>query len=376
MGNKEFSLQIPKKKLKRYMKSFNESKEPMIIVDNLTKIDQVNKAFLDLTGLVSETQIVGEQISLISAKEQPHLNLATDMAVLLVLKKVLQSETGTYNTSWLFGKSRSGNNIWVSVWITLLYLAGKPAAQLIIRESENPIKADEQEKLKQEMAPNQLKLDTSSDTGVDVDSDSRSQKSQGAGDQTRAVRTSSLSHSRSVEQTPNQVVLEEQIQKIQNLVKNMKNEKLEEKVSNNLNQISSSIQDAIKHKDDQINKLNERLQQERKEHRKKYEKLESHLQRRLGGMETEKSVKQSILEENLSIKRKLKQLISIIQKQNTITDELYSLIDMSQNTNPQDESFDSFNESHGNEFTSPEDLDSTSKEDDDPKKDDNSKDDK
>ncbi|KAJ3426186.1 hypothetical protein M0812_28636 [Anaeramoeba flamelloides] len=106
------------------------------------------------------------------------------------------------------------------------------------------------------------------------------------------------------------------ISKIENKVENSESPSLKRQIDEKLQQVFNVFYEAINSRDEQIKKLNEKLKVERKNHKKKFEKLESHLQRRLTGLQSEKETKKQMMEENLTFRRNLKEVDDFILKQN------------------------------------------------------------
>eukprot|EP01156_Anaeramoeba_ignava_P023450 Anaeramoba_ignava/c21556_g4_i1.p1 GENE.c21556_g4_i1~~c21556_g4_i1.p1 ORF type:complete len:121 (-),score=41.35 c21556_g4_i1:182-544(-) len=106
-------------------------------------------------------------------------------------------------------------------------------------------------------------------------------------------------------------------------VRSSEDPELELKVVNYLNRIHNLCFNWISNKNLEIQNLSEKIQVERQSFRKKYQQLESHLQRRLDGYETERDVKKNVSNENQELKEKLDNLTQIIQEQFQVTEKLY-----------------------------------------------------
>ncbi|KAJ5072210.1 hypothetical protein M0811_09590 [Anaeramoeba ignava] len=313
MGNDLVSKKISKKGNKKYFKSIQESKEAVLIIDHLTLINQVNPSFIKLSGYPNDTQIIGKRISEISAAQQPHLGLRSDLAVLSVLKKILNSVSGTYQTPWFFKfPHQEKTEIIYTVWITLFSLNNKQFAQLILRKNET---TTEKTAKKEDHQPSPVisLLDTHSGTTTDSTEDEDTQEADKRFEEQN--------------QEEPEEVLNQHIELIQQKLELVKDPANQEKIRNHLKEVFDSMFDAFHYKNEQISKIKDRLDRERAEHQKKYEKLEQHLQRRLGGIKTEKNVKKTVLDENQIIKNKLTRLLLVLDRQSEVTKELYRLIE-------------------------------------------------
>ncbi|KAJ5069596.1 phage infection protein [Anaeramoeba ignava] len=335
MGNTENSNVIPKKKTSKYIKSVKESANPIFLLDNLIKIHFANEKFLDLTKLNNQT-IIDKPLTSISAEIQPNEQTTCDLnyALLTKFKTVLNSPHGS-DIDWII---KGKELLQISASISLICLNNKHLAEVNIKRV-SPVGS--QPKLETETEPVNFALDrfeTLSEMSFDSDLSEV--------DKFRLSRTSSLAD----ENVPKRMTLlrnestdsfndfqnfdnqiKANIDLINKYLKSIQNQKLADSTNKKINQIHDLVFNFVDHKDEQINKLKEKFSQEKKEQKKKFSKLESHFQRRLGGMESQKNEKQSILEENLQLKKKINRLTSLIKKQEEITKELYSCLNTVKN---------------------------------------------
>ncbi|KAJ3431911.1 hypothetical protein M0813_01353 [Anaeramoeba flamelloides] len=106
------------------------------------------------------------------------------------------------------------------------------------------------------------------------------------------------------------------VERIQNKVENSESNHLKKKIDNCLREVYDIFCEAIEDRDKQINNLTEKIKSEKKKHNKKFENLESHLQRRLTGLQSEKETKKQMMEENLLYRRNSNEFEELLNKQN------------------------------------------------------------
>ncbi|KAJ3429012.1 hypothetical protein M0812_24351 [Anaeramoeba flamelloides] len=106
------------------------------------------------------------------------------------------------------------------------------------------------------------------------------------------------------------------IEKIEYKIENSESNHLKKKIDNCLKGLYDIFCEAIEARDKQINNLTEKIKSEKKKHNKKFENLESHLQRRLTGLQSEKETKKQMMEENLLYRRNSNEFEELLSKQN------------------------------------------------------------
>ncbi|KAJ5073502.1 hypothetical protein M0811_08619 [Anaeramoeba ignava] len=294
MGN-QFSLVIHKKNWKQHISSMQDFKDPTIILNQKLQIEFANVHFVEFIGS-SFSQVIDQHISVFSFDFQPFFKLNTPNALLKIINDSTQFQSGTYTINWIFRHSTLKTKKPTSVSITFIRLENKNLAELIIKPDQNTI----------------LENETNQST-----------------EKAKSTQVSRLIEKEGVVSTSQ---MEKQISQIfqesQTFVKGKNLEEKTQKVSESFSELEKFIQNCIEQKNQTIQKLSENLLKQRKQNSKQIQKLESLLEFRMDGMEAVKSQKRELLRENQILKKKLKQIKPLYDKQKNFIFHLNDLMEV------------------------------------------------
>ncbi|KAJ5067309.1 hypothetical protein M0811_13087 [Anaeramoeba ignava] len=333
MGNK-YSLNVPKKNWKKHLNSIHKFQDPVIIINQSMKIENSNHAFLHFIGISSSKAALQRSLSLFSAKNQPHLNSDTETALLTTSQRALQEKSGVFNVVWLFINIKTELTKWGACSVTFLQTNNKSLAQVIIYPCNPPVR---QESLGPKSSPlsirikPQVKLTKSQSLIIrPTFSPPRNETQKFITPQESTALTNSIKSS--LEKIPKKQQMKNEIDNIHGILEKVGDDQFKCLISTKISEIYSFIEKKVTQKEAEITALSESLLQERKKNEKQLKRLETHLEERMGGMESVKSQKQSLLHDNLLLKRKLKQVTLLVENQKRITDKLYGIVNFNNET--------------------------------------------
>ncbi|KAJ5076067.1 hypothetical protein M0811_06929 [Anaeramoeba ignava] len=315
MGNSQkINTVISLKKKRAYLRVFANSKEAIVIVDVSGSFVYVNSSSLELYQASSELELSMHKFLNLSAVNQPQLGVSSEQAEIKIINTVLNEPNQTTDFDWVL-KTIKKKEICVHIWATLVDLAGDITLKFIIRPTINFL--DPKVMKSQEIkfsTPQLLNIDENDLSSTDHFSSTENQTNQNPQKQILI----------SLEDQDLEDTLENKIDEIKMTVRSSDDPDIELRIVKVLNSLHNLSTNWLSSKNTEIQKLSEKIQIERQSFRKKYQQLESHLQRRLDGYETERDVKKNVVSENKELKEKFHFLIKLIRDQFQVTEKLYS----------------------------------------------------
>ncbi|KAJ6248289.1 hypothetical protein M0813_17954 [Anaeramoeba flamelloides] len=359
MGNVEtVKRDIRGDNVKKYLNKIKNSREVIGILNKEMILHECNRNYIKFFGCGSKKEIFMYGSSIIQPR-QTHLDMLTST---FLEKEVdqLNIKKGVHDFKMEY-KDLSENSGWVHVWITSVLLEKKLLFQVVLRKTTNPYqtKEQEQESGKEEtITPTNLR---SEEKSIKKEEKSVTKKiSQNLINLNFEVVSEEESEE---DEMDDFVFLNEKIELILKTIKNSskndqkkrkkknrdssssesgseeegKKEKIEKKEEKKDNQMYNQIQSylekihlvykgAIESRDQKIGTMSQRLQSDRMEYKNKYEKLETHFQRRLGGLESEIKSKEKLEKSNIMLKEKVERLSVLIKNQNQYQKEISKFI--------------------------------------------------
>ncbi|KAJ5078054.1 hypothetical protein M0811_05311 [Anaeramoeba ignava] len=316
MGNvQNVQKVISSKKKKSFINLMTKTVEAIAIVDVSGKFIFVNQALIDLYQGASEFVFLHKKFLDLSAPTQPQFGIKAEQAEIRVINAILGTLNQTNDFDWVISTFKK-KEICVHIWATLIDLAGDISLKFVIRPTINFLDPRIRKN-------SDLKLSSPQILNIDENDLSSNEINSSNSDLKQTTQPSDKPVLISIEDQDLEDTIDTQIDEIKMSVRSSEDPELELKVVNYLNRIHNLCFNWISNKNLEIQNLSEKIQVERQSFRKKYQQLESHLQRRLDGYETERDVKKNVSNENQELKEKLDNLTQIIQEQFQVTEKLY-----------------------------------------------------
>ncbi|KAJ3446518.1 hypothetical protein M0812_08328 [Anaeramoeba flamelloides] len=353
MGNLSSSLELSKKEFRKHRKTLLNSETPTILLKPSNSVHFLNKTALVLFNIKTRKQKKKQYtIFDLSATFQTLKNIQTTKAVQNMTEVALKSG-GTHTFQWDFLKTNGGR---FSATVSMIFI--RSGSQVF-----GQLKLPQINKIKQQLSltakPKSKHRKTKTMSGLkstakhlpkNLPKEEQDfltnlltipKKKKMSSFQNMIGKSTAVSVSSAVYESQDEnlevskdfhnLKITRLISKIENKVENSESSSLKNQIDEKLEQVFNIFSEAINSRDEQIKKLNEKLKVERKNHKKKFEKLESHLQRRLTGLQSEKETKKQMMEENLTFRRNLKEVEDFILKQNESFNRIVPFVNESVN---------------------------------------------
>ncbi|KAJ5071921.1 hypothetical protein M0811_09820 [Anaeramoeba ignava] len=279
MGNSKNTLSISKNLQKKYPKSIQESRLPIILVDCTTHIYATNNSFCKLLGYEEPESLNQIPISSISAKYQPLSKNKSESAIVFVNDQSLINDQAIFHFPWVLKNSKN-QKVYVLAYLSLIEFDGNFLGQIIIR---TPI-------LKKKQTGNKKQINLSNKIEPNQKFQIYSQK-----------------------------IITEEIDKIQKKIENLKKPELPEQyLLQKIENIQSSFQQFFIQQEE-IEKV---FQEQKKIQNQNENQLQNFLQNELEKRKNFISQEQKKLEEEMEKNRKVKILYKKIMTEIGQNDEL------------------------------------------------------
>ncbi|KAJ5076408.1 hypothetical protein M0811_06408 [Anaeramoeba ignava] len=263
------------------LEKIEELKQATVIIDkNKLSCFRLNKSFLDLFNSSNQENLYNKSIFELSSNYQPYFSCETKTAIEKIGNLIIE-QNKVDNFTWKI-LTLDEKEMEIETKIEPFQIDSTIYFQIEFLKTS----PEDSEKTDSNVSPNTSFDEKANDIQINEES------------------------------IPELSQINEKINHLKSKVNQFGNPDLEKRITENLTQIQQSIRQSIIEKMKNLELLKTQSQTEQRDQKKKYDLLEMHLQRRLGGMENEKKTKRDLLNQNLFMKKKIKEIKQKIEDEN------------------------------------------------------------
>ncbi|KAJ6226168.1 hypothetical protein M0813_01137 [Anaeramoeba flamelloides] len=290
MSQKDFN----KKQTKKFLKKLEKITSPVAILKTDYSLSFMNKACSHLFGL-TKTTMKNYKLFDLSPAFQKHFKQETKQYITKQLEPLVSGKKSNANYPCL-QKTFDKLEFWSIVYVTPVRLNFEPCYQCIFKKTDEP--QDEN------ISDFSLTIDlgaTTTETETDYqEDDCYEDKFQFETDSIKKI----------IGQTNNKEFSESFLSHLENLIK----------IYNEL----------VEKKNTKIENFNQKLKVERKKYKSKYDNLESHLQRRMDGLENNKNTKNKLMKKSMGLRNKVNKYTKLMENHQKTIEKINELLEDSE----------------------------------------------
>ncbi|KAJ6253550.1 hypothetical protein M0813_12963 [Anaeramoeba flamelloides] len=272
---------LSKKQTKKFYSKLDKVHSPVAIVKTDFSILYTNKALNELFGS-PKNELLNQKLYNLSPSLQAHNNLKTTTHLLNIFSPMKNGKSNDVSYVCL-QKTIDKLEFYAFVYATKKILNLEHCYQLVFKKTDNPNKEN-----MSDLSSIKISLD---ETTTEGETDSQFEEDN----------------------------IEEKFSKEIETIKQIINQTSDETFKNNfMKHLENSINifdELVNKKNEKIDHFNEKLKSERKKYKTKYENLESHLQRRMDGLESEKNTKKGLMRKNMQLRNQVNKLTKLMENQ-------------------------------------------------------------
>ncbi|KAJ6242072.1 galactose-binding domain-like [Anaeramoeba flamelloides] len=279
------------KQSKKLFKKLEKISSSVIILKSDFSILFANKLSVQLFG-ANKSNLKNYKIFDLSPDFQKHFNLETKVHVTNAFEPIKSGKKISVYYSCL-QKTLDKLEFWSSVYVTLIRINFEPCFQCIFKKTDGPSEENSSEP--------SLKLDL--------------------GTITTETETDYL------EDECYEDKFHFEVEAIKKLIAQVDKKEFSETFLPHLEKVIKIYTGLVEKKNAKIENFNDKLKTERKKYKSKYEGLQSHLQRRMDGLENNKNDKTKLMKKSLSLKSSVNKYTQLMRKHQIYIDKLNKLVE-------------------------------------------------